>query len=210
MPAATRSLASLPAPTLCVRSSRWTRLQSYPYSGASSYPPGESVFTSCNTLTPNGGGAFPQFGIQFTATSGATLTNNLFGNYEVPPGCSLTQGYWKTHSDRGPAPYDAEGWGALGDVDGDGVEEEEGEAFFDSDQTWYQVFWTSPKGGNAWYILAHQYMATDKRTRPMAGGTRRVLTQALADAETLLDHYDGSKNIPKNGSQGADQRQGSR
>jgi hypothetical protein len=109
----------------------------------------------------------------------------------------LTQGYWKTHSFEGPAPYDAEGWGNLGDVDGDGIEEEEDEAFFDSGMTWYEVFWTSPKGGNAWYILAHQYMAAVLNLANGAGNPAG-LAQALADAETLLDHYDGQKNIPKN------------
>jgi hypothetical protein len=159
-------------------------------------PAGESLF-DCTQLTPNGGGAFAADGFQFTATSGAVFGDNNFGNSLVPPGCSLTQGYWKTHSDQGPAPYDAEGWGNLGDVDGDGLEEEEGEAFFDSGLTWYQVFWTSPKGGNAWYILAHQYMAAVLNLANGAGNPAG-LAQALADAETLLDHYDGQKNIPKN------------
>jgi hypothetical protein len=159
-------------------------------------PAGELVF-DCTQLTPNGGGAFAPNGYQFTATSGDVLADNNFGNFLVPPGCSLTQGYWKTHSFEGPAPYDAEGWGNLGDVDGDGIEEEEDEAFFDSGMTWYEVFWTSPKGGNAWYILAHQYMAAVLNLANGAGNPAG-LAQALADAETLLDHYDGQKNIPKN------------
>ena len=67
-----------------------------------------------------------------------------------PGGCTLTQGYWKTHSDKGPAPYDAT-WAFLPD----GADT----PFFDLGQSWYQVFWTPPKGGNANFILAHQYMA---------------------------------------------------
>ena len=31
--------------------------------------------------------------------------------------------------------------------------------FFLSGQSWYQVLWTSPKGGDAYYILAHHYIA---------------------------------------------------
>ena len=170
-------------------------VQSFPFSGAT-LPAGETVF-DCTQLTPSGGGTFAPFGYQFTAASGAVLDDNPFGNFLVPPGCSLTQGYWKTHSDQGPAPYDADGWGALGDVDGDGLEEEEGEAFFDSGMTWYQVFWTSPKGGNAWYILAHQYMAAILNQANGAGNPAG-LTQALADAETLLGFYDDQTNIPKN------------
>jgi hypothetical protein len=32
-------------------------------------------------------------------------------------------------------------------------------AFFLSGQSYYQVLWTSPAGGNAYYILAHAYIA---------------------------------------------------
>jgi hypothetical protein len=63
-------------------------------------------------------------------------------------GCTLSQGYWKTHSSHGPAPYDAT-WDGL-----------ENTKFFEpkNTQTFYQVLWTAPKG-NAYYILAHQYIA---------------------------------------------------
>ena len=73
-------------------------------------------------------------------------------------GCTLTQGYWKTHSQEGPAPYDSEGWGALGDFDSDGTSEEEGEILA-YNITWYTAFQTAPKKGNVWYQLAHQWMA---------------------------------------------------
>lgn len=74
-------------------------------------------------------------------------------------GCTLTFGYWKTHSGYGPAPYD-DNWENLGDVDGDGVEEYEDENFFASGQTYYEVLWTAP-AGNVYYILARQYIATE-------------------------------------------------
>jgi hypothetical protein len=61
-------------------------------------------------------------------------------------GCTLTQGYWKTHSKYGPAPYDAT-WGGMED-----------DLFFLSGQTYYKVLWTPP-AGNVYYILAHQYIA---------------------------------------------------
>jgi hypothetical protein len=64
-------------------------------------------------------------------------------------GCTLTPGYWKTHSAYGPAPYD-DTWAQLsGGAD---------TAFFLSGQSFYQVLWTAPKG-NAYYILAHAYIA---------------------------------------------------
>jgi hypothetical protein len=68
--------------------------------------------------------------------------------YLCDGGCTLTPGYWKTHSKYGPAPYD-DLWALIG----------EDTPFFLSGQSWYQVLWTSPKGGNAYYILAHHYIA---------------------------------------------------
>jgi hypothetical protein len=68
---------------------------------------------------------------------------------ECQAGCTLTPGYWKTHSENGPAPYD-DTWAQL--------PQGAGTAFYLSGQTYYQVLWTSPQG-NAYYILAHAYIA---------------------------------------------------
>jgi hypothetical protein len=92
-------------------------------------------------------------------------------------GCTLTQGYWKTHSDRGPAPYD-DAWKNLGGL-------EEDTPFFSSGKTWYQVFWTAP-AGNAYYILAHQYMAATLNILNGASSTTAV-DQALIDAAALFN-----------------------
>lgn len=91
-------------------------------------------------------------------------------------GCTLTQGYWKTHSDRGPAPYD-DAWKNVGAL-------EEDTAFYLSGKTWYQVFWTPP-AGNAYYNLAHQYMAAKLNVLNGASTTAAV-DAALAGANTLL------------------------
>ena len=66
----------------------------------------------------------------------------------VYTGCTRSKGYWKTHSIYGPAPYD-EGWELLG----------EDSTFFLSEQSNYEVMWTPPSGGNAYYQLAHHYIA---------------------------------------------------
>ena len=55
-------------------------------------------------------------------------------------GCTLTQGYWKNHTDNWPAGYDPNA------------------DFFGGD-SWITVLQTPPKHGNAYYILAHQYIA---------------------------------------------------
>ncbi|HEX5716629.1 MAG TPA: hypothetical protein VF179_10750 [Thermoanaerobaculia bacterium] len=66
-------------------------------------------------------------------------------------GCTLTPGYWKTHSRKGPAPYDNT-WALLGPA-------QENTVFFLSGKTYYQALWEAPKG-NAYYILAHAWIAT--------------------------------------------------
>jgi hypothetical protein len=67
-------------------------------------------------------------------------------------GCSLTPGYWKTHSMYGPARFD-DAWNLLLPAGQD-------TAFFVSGQSYYEVLWTEPEG-NAYYILAHAYIAAE-------------------------------------------------
>jgi len=91
-------------------------------------------------------------------------------------GCTYTQGYWKTHSARGPAPYDA-GWKQLG-------ANEEATLFFNSGKTWYQV-WQTPPAGNKFYNLAHQYMAAKLNVLNGASSTADV-DAAISGAEALF------------------------
>lgn len=91
-------------------------------------------------------------------------------------GCTLTQGYWKAHSREGPAPYDP-AWKNLGPL-------EEDTPFFTLGQTWYTVFRTSPRG-NAYYILAHQYMAAKLNVLDGASAPAEV-GAALSGAEALF------------------------
>lgn len=82
--------------------------------------------------------------------TGATGSDDAVVLVEVPcpDSCTLTPGYWKTHSAYGPAPYD-DTWAQVG----------EDTPFFLSGQSWYQALWTAPSG-NAYYILAHAWIAT--------------------------------------------------
>jgi hypothetical protein len=104
-----------------------------------------------------------------------------------PPddGCTLTQGYWKTHSKYGPAPYDST-WALIG----------EDTAFFSSGKTWYQAINTSSAGGNAYYILAHQYIAAKLN---LAGGTSSTpaVAAALAGADAFFATYTPSSSLSK-------------
>ena len=98
----------------------------------------------------------------------------------------IDTGIRKTHSEFGPAPED-ETWLLLPDVDGDTILEGPNETFFLSGKTWYQVFWTKP-AGNAYYILAKQYMAAVLNGLNGASTTPAV-DAALASAKTLLQTY---------------------
>lgn len=90
-------------------------------------------------------------------------------------GCTLTPGYWKTHSSRGPAPYD-ETWALLPR----GADT----PFFLSGQTYYEVLWTPPAGGNAYYILARAYIAAV--LNGLNGADLSSVAGVLAEARTYF------------------------
>ncbi len=102
-------------------------------------------------------GGYGTCGEYYVDNTASFITNDTFtpgsDNWRVTitvpcaTGCSLTPGYWKTHSSFGPAPYD-DTWAQVG----------ENTSFFLSGKSWYQALWTSPQG-NAYYILAHAYIA---------------------------------------------------
>jgi uncharacterized repeat protein (TIGR01451 family) len=100
-------------------------------------------------------------------------------------GCTLTQGYWKTHSSHGPAKKADATWAAVGGPDA---------AFYLSGKTWYQAFWTAP-AGNAYYVLAHQFMAATLNVAAGASTTPGV-DSALAAAQTFFSTYTPA-NWPK-------------
>jgi hypothetical protein len=62
---------------------------------------------------------------------------------------------------------------------------EEDTLFFKSGKTWYQVFLTPP-AGNAFYNLAHQYMAAKLNILNGASAPQSV-TDAIAAAEALFN-----------------------
>lgn len=98
-------------------------------------------------------------------------------------GCSLTPGYWKTHSSYGPAPYD-ETWAQIG----------ENTAFFLSGKSWYNVLWTAPQG-NAYYILAHAYIAA--RLNQLNGADVSVISSQMAWATYFFENTTPSTTLSK-------------
>jgi hypothetical protein len=126
-----------------------------------------------------------------TNDTGATGESswNVHVTVPCPQGCTLTQGYWKTHSEFGPAPEDLN-WENL--PGGLGADTE----FFLSGQTWYEVFWTAPRKGNAYYILAHQYEAAVLNILNGASSTTEV-DAAIAWAEAFFGSHAPTDQLSK-------------
>jgi hypothetical protein len=106
-------------------------------------------------------------------------------------GCTLTPGYWKTHSGRGPAPYD-DTWKLLGAA-------QENTAFFLSGKTYYQALWQAPQG-NAYYILAHAWIATTLNGLNGASMPPEVM-QGWQEATTLFQAWTPAQIGAQKGSQ---------
>jgi len=100
-------------------------------------------------------------------------------------GCTRTYGYWKTHTRYGPAPRDPT-WDQIG-------ENGEDTPFYQSGQTYYQVLWT-PARGNAYYILAYQFIAARLNLLSGASSTPEV-DEALAWSETFFSQFPPD-NVP--------------
>jgi hypothetical protein len=93
-----------------------------------------------NTLASGNGTTGNDYVVKAVTTEGTEET-----------GCTLTQGYWKTHSALGPAPSDP-AWLNIGAAG-------QNTLFFNTGLSWYTIFNMPPSGGNGFLILAHQYMA---------------------------------------------------
>lgn len=114
----------------------------------------------------------------FTGWQDTVETQTLI-HFEVEivyTGCTRSKGYWKTHSIYGPAPYDST-WELLG----------EDSTFFLSNKSNYEVMWTPPSGGNAYYILAHQYIATALNF--LVGTDPGEVQEEFDDATDLFEMY---------------------
>jgi hypothetical protein len=87
------------------------------------------------------------------------------------PGCTLTQGYWKTHADEGkPNKYDTT-WESVGGSDA---------RFYLSEMTYLEVMQAPSRKGNVYYILAQQYIAAKLN---IAAGAWPVVGGAVLEAE---------------------------
>ncbi len=175
--------------------------------GGQTFPPGD--YQLCETGIPLGwttdlfaaAGAFvPDLEIgavcvSFTLDPGET-ESFVIDNTPPPEGCTLTQGYWKTHADPAKDKKYDDTWDLVGPLG-------PGELFFDTGMTWIEVLSTDPSGGNAYFILAHQYIAAYLNSIKVDNpAPLTTVLNEMADAYDLLDHYDtytGGPNIPADG-----------
>ncbi len=140
----------------------------------------ETGFVDCTQFGPNYG----PIGYEILLVSGEYEEYNNFGNFK-PLGCTYTFGYWKTHSEYGPAGPPDPTWLIVPPSGPDSP-------FFGSDFTWHDILWTPPKGGNAYIILAHQFAAAwlnINNVDPLLAADPSVLGTALSDAAALLSAY---------------------
>lgn len=119
---------------------------------------------------------------------------------EPEQGCTRTQGYWKNHADPGRKQYDST-WDDYLEVQ-----------FYSSGMTYLQVL-NEPPRGNAYFILAHQFIAAELNVAAGAsmpadikdaftgaeayfnGETSPARSQLIAWSE-LLDKYNNGKVGP--------------
>jgi len=95
-------------------------------------------------------------------------------------GCSLTPGYWKTHSENGHAPYD-DTWLLIGPSGSNTT--------FLWGLTYYEAL-STPVAGNAWWTLSRAYVAA--YMNGLNGADTSAITATLADAYALLAANDPS------------------
>jgi len=115
-----------------------------------------------------------------TCDTGATGSDSWTVAVSVPctGGCTLTPGYWKTHSEYGPAPYD-DTWSQL--ADGANT------PFFLSGQSYHAVLWNNLSSGNAYDILAHAYIAAELNF--LNGADATAAQEAFNEATGLFQTY---------------------
>lgn len=102
-------------------------------------------------------------------------------NVSCVVGCTLTQGYWKNHADPARKQFDAT-WNLIPGA--------ANAPFMNSGRSWITVF-NTPPAGNAFYNLAHQYMAA--RLNVLAGAQASPAVQAaIADATALFNSLPAS------------------
>jgi hypothetical protein len=135
------------------------------------------------------------------APTTATTVKGYIGGYEVPgmlvdftntkietpppppAGCTLTQGYWKNHEDKWPAPYSATApWMTAGHIV--------------TGTTWDGLLETAPQKGNSYVQLAHQWIAATLNSASGASVPTNVATTLTASEAWLIANTPATGPVP--------------
>lgn len=120
------------------------------------------------------------------SASGGSDSWTVSVNVPCAAGCTLTPGYWKTHSELGPAPYD-DAWALLGG-------QQQNTPFYLSGKSYYQVLWTPPQG-NAYYILAHAYIAA--KLNGLNGADLAAVSSTMTSADQFFSSHAPTASLTK-------------
>ncbi|MCI4568635.1 hypothetical protein [Lysobacter sp. CFH 32150] len=152
-------------------------------------PPGFEQFTpACTFYVPN----LLKLALDDGLVESDEAVIGVFVSDACNQGCTLTQGYWKTHAIFAAKPQFTKKRDDTWDLVG---AQAENTTFFLSGTSWINVFWTPPKG-NAYYNLAHQYMAA--KLNGYAGASVPAdVAAAIADAEAWFSLYPPSHTFWK-------------
>lgn len=121
---------------------------------------------------------------------------------KVFTGCTLTQGYWKNHSDcktNGKGPERDATWDLIEGEDKNGNPSTgESTIFFKSAQDYCEVFDTNAGKGGKYYNLAHQYMAAELNL--LSDADPASIADAFNEATDFFEMYspedvDGDKEL---------------
>jgi hypothetical protein len=112
-------------------------------------------------------------GVRISNDWGAVVTfTNIYTPPPPPPSyCTLTQGYWKNHTedwDSGQNYVDA------------------GDMFYNSGKTYIEIMNIPPAGGNAYLQLAHQFIAASLNVGGTSGSGIAAVDAALAGADAYF------------------------
>jgi hypothetical protein len=141
----------------------------------SEYTRALGAFEDCGTFEDTNTVAFT------TADMEVTGVDSWMVEVLVPcgPDCTLSQGYWKTHSEFGPSHHDTT-WAFM--PDGGNT------PFFDTGKNWVTMMKEPSKGGNSYVKLARQYMAA--WLNGLHGASLAEVAADVEEAMDLLDQYD--------------------
>ena len=138
-----------------------------------------SEFTTCGDKKVDNTATFTTIDTSATGSAKWTVT------VHIPcGGCTLTPGYWMTHSINGPAAHPDATWNKLPPLPSAGPNTQ----YYSSGQNYLKVLQTAPTSGNVYYILSFQYIAA--KLNILAGAsTTPAINAAMVRSNTFFTTY---------------------